>query len=130
MTAAAATPTPAMIRGIRGATSVPHNTESDIEAAVLELLQALVSQNTIQPEAIVSVFFTVTPDLTKISPAKVARTHLNWGLVPMVCAAEPFIEELPERCVRVLIQLHTDLPPEAIRHVYLHNAATLRPDRA
>jgi chorismate mutase len=34
------------------------------------------------------------------------------------------------RCIRVLIHWNTDRPITEVRHVYLHAAAQLRPDRA
>jgi len=32
------------------------------------------------------------------------------------------------RCVRVLLHWNTDLPQQAVRHVYLRGAMVLRPD--
>jgi chorismate mutase len=46
----------------------------------------------------------------------------------MMCAREiPVPGSLP-RCIRILLHWNTDLPQEAIQHVYLGAAACLRPD--
>jgi chorismate mutase len=89
--------------------------------AILEANPAL------EPADIASVFFTLTEDLTATYPAQAAR-HLGWGLVPLLCGREiPVPSGLP-RCIRVLIHWNTGLPQDAIQHVYLGEAACLRPD--
>ena len=46
----------------------------------------------------------------------------------MLCVCEiPVPGSLP-RCLRVLLHWNTELPQSAIRHVYLRDAASLRPD--
>lgn len=119
-----------MLRGVRGAITVENNTPEAMDEAVTELLQALVQVNAIVPSALCTVFFTVTADLTTLSPAKVARTRLPWQDVPLFCAQEPAIEGLPERCVRVLIQFDTDKELSELKPVYLRGAQVLRPDWA
>ncbi len=53
---------------------------------------------------------------------------MGWEMVPMLCAQEiPVPGSLP-RTIRVLVQWNTDTPQSEIRHVYLHEAAALRPD--
>lgn len=117
------------LRAVRGATCVPQNTPEAVEAAMVPLLDQLLANHPgLGPDAVVSMFFTVTPDLTCVSPAKVARLHLGWDTVAMMCSQEPVIEGLPERCIRLMIQFYTPLPQKALRPVYLAEAATLRPD--
>lgn len=119
---------PPMLRGARGATTVSENSEAAVAAALTPLLDALLAKNDIRGEEVISMFFTLTPDLTKISPAKVARLHLDWPHVPMMCAQEPFVEGLPSRCIRVLIQFYTPKTQYEICPVYLNGAVALRPD--
>jgi monofunctional chorismate mutase len=114
-------------RGLRGATTVDENTSAAILAATDELLQALVAANNLQPEDIASALFTTTPDLTAAFPARAART-LGWTAVPLLDAAELPVPGSLTHCIRVLIHWNTARPPEAVRHVYLHAAASLRPD--
>ena len=114
-------------RGIRGATTVENNTAAAILGATRELLARMVETNAISADDIASALFTVTPDLTAAFPAQAAR-ELGWHHVALLDAQEiPVPGSLP-RCVRVLIHWNTDQPQAAIRHVYLHGAASLRPD--
>jgi chorismate mutase len=116
------------LRGIRGATTVELNQVEAYQERLCPLLDQLIELNHIAPDQVVTMFFTVTPDLTCVSPAKLARLHLGWHRVPMMCAQEPVIDGLPQRCVRVLIQCYSELSAEEIRPVYLHGATVLRPD--
>jgi chorismate mutase len=114
-------------RGIRGATTVEVNTAAAILAATRELLDCIVEANGLQVEDVASALFTATDDLSAAFPAQVAR-ELGWRHVALLDAQEiPVPDSLP-RCVRVLIHWNTDRPQAAIRHVYLHGAASLRPD--
>jgi chorismate mutase len=119
-----------MLRAVRGATTVEANTIPAIHDAVAELLQALVESNDLTPETIAAVFFTVTPDLTAISVAKVARLSQPWQYVPLMCAQEPLVNGLPTHCVRVMIQFDTDKTPPELNNQYLKGAQQLRPDLA
>ncbi|MGH2521141.1 MAG: chorismate mutase [Anaerolineales bacterium] len=116
------------IRGIRGATIAPANTPDAIRCATRELLSALASANQLDPADIASVIFTATPDLTAEAPARAAR-ELGWDEVALLCMSEmPTADGLP-RCIRVLIHWNTEKAAAEVRHVYLHDAAQLRPDR-
>jgi chorismate mutase len=116
------------MRGIRGAISVPRDHPEAISAATRELLCSILAANPgLRPEDLASVFFTVTEDLHSAYPALAAR-ELGWGSVPLMCAQEiPVPNSLP-RCIRVLLHWNTDLAQEEIRHVYLGEAISLRPD--
>ncbi|WP_322508775.1 chorismate mutase [Anaerolinea sp.] len=118
------------IRGIRGATTVDENTPEAILAGTRELLLALMQANpALKPEDIASIFFTMTDDLDAVHPALAAR-QLGWVEVPLMCAREISVPDSVQRCVRVLIHWNTNMPQNAVRHVYLHGAATLRPEYA
>lgn len=116
------------IRGIRGAITVDMDAPEHILAATRELLDAILNANpTLRCEDIASVLFTVTDDLNSAYPALAAR-QMGWDLVPMMCAREiPVPGGLP-RCIRVLLHWNTDLPQDAVHHVYLREAMVLRPD--
>ncbi len=116
------------IRGVRGAITVDVDAPEHILAATRELLDAILNANpTLRREDIASAFFTVTDDLHSAYPALAAR-QMGWDLVPMMCAREiPVPGGLP-RCIRVLLHWNTDLPQEAVHHVYLREAMVLRPD--
>ena len=117
------------IRGIRGATVAAADTPDAIRGATRELLLALTEANGLDPADVASVIFTVTPDLTAEAPARAAR-ELGWEEAALLCVAEmPVPGGLP-RCIRVLIHWNTEKWSDEIRHVYLHAALQLRPDRA
>lgn len=118
------------VRGIRGATVVYANRKEDILAATRELLLAILQANPgLRPEDIGAATFTVTDDLDATYPALAAR-QLGWMQVPLICGREiPVPGGLP-MCIRVMIYWNTDLPQHAIRHIYLREAVSLRPDLA
>lgn len=117
------------MRGIRGATSVESNTQEAILQACHTLLTALIEANRLIPDELVSVFFTLTPDLNAAFPAKSAR-DLGWVRVPLMCMQEIPVPGALPRVLRVLILVNRDTPLDAIRHVYLGDAVALRTDLA
>jgi chorismate mutase len=117
------------VRGLRGATVAAANTPDAILAATRELLLRLVAANDLDPADLASVIFTVTGDLDAEYPARAAR-ELGWLDTALMCLAEmPKAGGLP-RCIRVLVHWNTERAAADLRHVYLHAAAQLRPDRA
>ena len=114
--------------GIRGATVAAANTHEAIRGATRELLLAIVSANGLNPADIGSVIFSCTADLTAEPPARAAR-ELGWTNAALMCLAEMEAEQGLPRCIRVLIHWNTAKSMADIRHIYLHAAAQLRPDR-
>jgi chorismate mutase len=113
-------------RGIRGATTVTDNTADGILAATREVLSGIVERNWIDVEDITSVFFTVTEDLDAEYPARAAR-QLGWENVALMCAREIPVPGSLQRCIRVLLHVNTTKSPAELRHIYLREAAALRP---
>lgn len=118
-----------VVRGIRGAITVPKNDAAEISAATKELLTAMIKENDIDPSQIVSAFFTVTKDLNADFPASSAR-DLGWTMVPLICATEIDVPGSMSRVIRVMLQLNTDKSQAEINHVYLRDAVGLRKDLA
>jgi chorismate mutase len=114
-------------RAIRGATTVESDTPEQIRRATRELLETIVDRNGITSADVVSAIFTVTHDLTSEFPAHAAR-ELGWLDVPLLCTLEIPVPGSLARCIRVLLHVESDVPRTGIRHVYLHDARTLRPD--
>lgn len=113
--------------GIRGATSVATNDQAAILKATRELLDAMCAENDIRIEKIISVIFTVTSDLNAAYPAQAAR-EIGWHQTPLICAADMDVPGSLPRCVRVLMHVNGDRTQDEIRHVYLGEARSLRPD--
>uniref|UniRef100_A0ACD5GY67 Chorismate mutase n=1 Tax=Desertifilum tharense IPPAS B-1220 TaxID=1781255 RepID=A0ACD5GY67_9CYAN len=116
------------VRAIRGAITVPENTKEAIAEAVTELLDELEARNSIDPEEIVSVTFSVTRDLDAIFPAAIARKRPHWENVPLLDVQQMHVEGYLERCIRLLIHINLPVEHRAIVHPYLRQAKTLRPD--
>ncbi len=115
------------VRGIRGAITVERNDRQEIIEATQELVKTIIERNQLSTEDICSAFFTVTPDLNAEFPAKAARA-LGWDYVPLLCAQELDVAGAIARCVRVLVHVNTTKSQREIKHVYLREAANLRPD--
>jgi chorismate mutase len=115
------------LRALRGATTVVDDEAGAIVAATRELLEAMFERNDVDREDLVSVIFTVTADLRAEFPAAAAR-ELGIQDVPLLCATEIPVEGAVERCIRVLMHLHTTRPRTELRHVYLGAARQLRTD--
>jgi len=116
------------VRAIRGATTVAEDDAQIIRDATRELIQQIISRNTIPEfDEIISAIFTTTEDLTAAFPAEGAR-DIGMNTVPLLCAREiPVVGSVP-RCIRVLLHVNTELRPAEIQHVYLGDARKLRPD--
>lgn len=116
-------------RGVRGATTVDANTPEEILKATRQLLALMIRQNGIRQEDVASALFTTTSDLNAEFPALAAR-QLGWFDTALMCHHELDVPGSLERCVRVLLHWNTDKPSADIVHVYIRDAASLRPDRS
>jgi chorismate mutase len=113
-------------RGIRGATTVEHNSREEILAATTELLQLLISRNELRAEDVASVIFTVTEDLNAEFPALAAR-YLGWTEVALICTREIPVPGSLGKCIRILLHVNTTRSAAEIQHVYIRGAVNLRP---
>jgi chorismate mutase len=117
------------VRAIRGAVQVDVDDRDAILDGTTELVTALMTRNELTPDDVISVLFTVTPDLTTEFPALAAR-KIGFHAVPMMCATEiPVTGALP-RVVRLMAHVETERPRARIQHVYLRGATALRLDIA
>lgn len=112
-------------KGIRGAITVDENSQSAIKSATLELLNELMSKNSLDKSQISHAIFTLTPDLNADFPAKFARLDLGWKDVPMMCYNELDVPNALEKCLRVMLVVNCteDFIP---KFVYLKGAQNLR----
>jgi chorismate mutase len=114
---------------LRGATTVEQDTPSAIEEASEELVRELLERNGTAPEELISLIFTVTPDLTSEFPAAAAR-KMGLDQVPLLCCNEIAVPGALQRCIRVLATLYTSRAASDLQHAYLRDAAVLRSDLA
>ena len=115
------------VRAVRGATQVDRDDRDLVLAAATELVTAVLERNAIDPDDLISVVFTATPDLTSEFPAYAAR-QLGITDVPLLCATEIAVPGSMPRVLRLLAHFETALARSDVRHVYLHGAAALRTD--
>lgn len=116
------------MRGIRGATTVEHDTKEEIWQAAREMVEEILQLNDLQAEDIGAVFFSATDDITAAFPAGGARHLPGFDMVPLFDARQMAVEDSLERCIRVLLLVDTEKSQREIQHVYLNGAVVLRPD--
>lgn len=117
------------LRAIRGAVTLERDERAHLHERTHELVEALLRGNDITPDDIVSALFTCTPDIVSDFPAAAAR-ELGFGAVPLMCAQEMAVPGALPLVVRVMMHIETDRSRDAIQHVYLHQAVSLRRDLA
>jgi chorismate mutase len=117
----------AIVRAVRGATTVDCDDRELVHDAIRELLTRLLSANDIDTASVVSAIFTATTDITSAFPATAAR-DIGWTDVPMLCAAEIDVPGAQPRCLRVLLHVERTAAHAPLSPVYLRDATSLRPD--
>ncbi|MDR0998632.1 MAG: chorismate mutase [Treponema sp.] len=112
---------------LRGATRCLNEAE-DIAVQVAAMYDELLAANSLGEGEIVSLIFSVTPDLDALNPASALRKTGRGGDLALFCTGEPVVKGGLERTVRALI--HCYLKEGAVPlHVYRNGAEVLRPDR-
>ena len=113
---------------IRGATTASGNSVKEIEVAVVELIDELISRNNLIKTNILSITFTATKDLNACFPASIARTFNGLDSVAFLDCQQMQVSDDVDFCIRIMAQVL--LPPNhVIKHPYLKGAAKLRTDR-
>lgn len=117
-----------LIRGIRGATTITHDTAETIHLETERLINEMAKTNNIEPEQVASVIISTTTDISSAFPAKAVRSIEGWTYVPVMCTHEMDVPGAMSSCIRVLMHVNTELSQKELHHVYLNEAVTLRPD--
>ncbi|MDR3247218.1 MAG: chorismate mutase [Treponema sp.] len=105
------------------------NTEDDICRQVSALYDQLLEENQLQEPDIVSLVFSVTPDLDAKNPAAALRKTGRGGGLSLFCVQEANAVGSLERSIRALLHCYLE-EGSAPRHVYRNGAEVLRPDWA
>lgn len=116
------------VRGLRGATTVTVDEESEVLAATEQLAKVIVAENNVAPEDIVSVIVSTTVDVKSTFPAKAIRLIEGWTYVPVICTHEIDVPGGMPLCIRILMHVNTTTPQSEINHIYQNEAIKLRPD--
>ena len=113
---------------IRGATTATGNSVKEIEDAVVELIDELISRNNLNKMNILSITFTTTHDLDVCFPASIARKCNGLDLVAFLDCQQMYVPNDIDFCIRIMAQVL--LPPNSpLKHPYLRGASKLRADR-
>ncbi len=113
---------------IRGATTATGNTVKEIEFAVVELIDELISRNNLSKKNILSITFSVTRDLDACFPASIARKCNGLDTVAFLDCQQMYVPDDIEYCIRLLAQVLLPLD-SLLKHPYLREASKLRADR-
>jgi len=116
-----------ILRGLRGATTAAAKHRPGHPGGDGRAVARAAEANGFQPEDVESAIFTSSPDLTTEYPARAARL-LGWSDVPLLGAAEVAVPDGVPRCIRVLLHFYTTKPQRELKHMYLRDAAKLRPE--
>ena len=117
------------LHALRGATTSQSNSAEAIDAAVTELIAELINRNSLLPEQIISITFSVTSDLNACFPAAIARRKQGWENVALLDCQQMFVEGDLKHCIRILAHVLLS-PGQKPKHPYLGKASMLRPDRS
>ena len=113
---------------IRGATTASGNSVKEIEVAVVELIDELITRNNLIKTKILSITFTATKDLNACFPASIARKCNGLDSVAFLDCQQMYVSDDVDFCIRIMAQVL--LPSnEPVKHPYLRGAAKLRSDR-
>ena len=116
------------IKFIRGATTASGNSVKEIEDAVVELVNELISRNNLDNTNLLSITFTATKDLNACFPASIARKCNGLDSVAFLDCQQMYVSNDIDFCIRLMAQakLPSNIP---IKHPYLRGASKLRTDR-
>ncbi len=113
---------------VRGATTATGNSVEEIEDAVVELINELMSRNNLIKTNLLAITFTSTKDLNACFPASIARKLNKLDSVAFLDCQQMYVSNDIKFCIRIMAQVL--LPPNfLVKHPYLRGAAKLRPDR-
>ena len=115
------------VRAIRGAIQVDANDRELILEGTSELVTEVLHRNNVDPDDLISIVFTATPDLNAEFPAYAARL-MGLTDVPLRCTTEIAVPGSMPRVLRLMAHVETPLTRSDIRHVYLRGAGALRTD--
>ena len=116
------------IKFIRGATTASGNSVKEIEDAVVELVNELISRNNLDNTNLLSITFTATKDLDACFPASIARKYNELDSVAFLDCQQMYVSDDVDFCIRLMAQVL--LPSNSpVKHPYLRGASKLRSDR-
>lgn len=117
-----------MVRGVRGATTVPENEEQQIITNTKKLVEDMVNKNNINEMEISHILISVTNDINAGFPAKALRQIPGWTFVPVMCMKEIDVPNSLKLCIRVMMVVNKEMDQQDVKHIFQNEAIQLRPD--
>ncbi|NCN04122.1 MAG: chorismate mutase [Spirochaetales bacterium] len=115
------------IYSVRGAVQLSEDTAELMSIGVCELVEGILTKNSVPEANIIHVLFTQTLDLTNENPARALRKGGGFSHTPLFCSSEPEYPDSLPRTVRVLVSYY-HRESHVPRPLYLHGAELLRLD--
>ncbi|GHV86246.1 chorismate mutase [Spirochaetia bacterium] len=112
------------LKALRGAVCAA-NTREAIAAGTVKLYDELLSRNKLAEADILSLLFSLTPDLDALNPAAALRQQGRAEETAMMVFQEAAVTGSLPGIIRLIVHCRLSAPA---RHVYLDGAETLRPD--
>ncbi|MDR1908677.1 MAG: chorismate mutase [Spirochaetaceae bacterium] len=105
------------------------NEPEDIIEQTAALFDTLLRENSLAETDIVSLQFSVTPDLDALNPCAALRRSGRGGTLALFAQQEPVFAESHGGAIRALLHCYLEEGSVPV-HVYRNGAEALRPDRA
>jgi len=115
------------VRAIRGATQVDVDEKEHVLARTRELVSEVLESNKLAPDDVISIVFSVTPDISSVAPALAAR-QLGLHEPALLCLQEMQVQGAMPRLVRLLAHVETELAGNQVRNIYHRGTDVLRRD--
>jgi len=116
------------VTALRGAICSSDSKE-EITQGVIELYDKLLNSNGLAEKDLISLFFSVTPDLNAVNPATALRHSGRAGELAMMVFQEAVISGGVPGTIRALVHCYMDRE-RPVKHVFIRGAEKLRPDWA
>ncbi|MDR2601273.1 MAG: chorismate mutase [Spirochaetaceae bacterium] len=115
------------IYALRGAVCV-QNTKEDVSAQTGRLYSKLLSANALSEADVVSIIFSITPDINAKNPCTALREAGFAKETPLFAVQEAQTEGMMNNTIRTLIHCYLEEDSKPV-HIYTNGAEALRPDR-
>jgi len=116
------------LKAIRGA-ACSADVKAEILQKTVDLYDKILAANDLKEDELVSVFFSVTQDITALNPATALRQSGRAEEAAMMVLGEARFQDSPGGVIRILVQAYM-AAKKPVQHIYIHGAEKLRPDRA
>ncbi|MDR2701894.1 MAG: chorismate mutase [Spirochaetaceae bacterium] len=117
-----------LVTALRGAVC-SSNDSAEMTQGVIELYDKLLESNGLAEKDLISLFFSLTPDLDAVNPATALRQSGRAGELAMMVFQEAAVSSSVPCTIRALIHCYMDRE-RPVKHVFFRGAEKLRPDWA